>query len=64
MNLEAFYRVAPFLADTSGRLLPPQKMISMKEVAQWKRCVEENGPVKGATMDNFYFLIKQSYGDN
>ena len=40
------------------------KMTMMKEVAQQKRCVEANGPVKGATMDNFNFLIKQPYEDN
>ena len=37
---------------------------TLKEVAQRKNCVEANRPVKGATMGNFNFLIKQTYGDN
>ena len=36
----------------------------LKEVAQQKSCVEENGPVKRATMGFQNFSIKQPYDDN
>ena len=50
--------------DTHDSITSQPLWYHLKEVAQRKRCVEANGPVKGATMDNFNFSIKQPYGDN
>ena len=36
----------------------------LKELTQQKLCVEENGPVKGATIGFQKNLTKQPYGDN
>ena len=64
-NLSQFYQlrhlIEPCIVKYMACSLQTQQVsiVSVvKEVAQQKRCVEENGPVKGATMDNFNFLIK------